>query len=167
MLRMAGKVTRSLWPVVTPVITLALATLFLATSGELNGLEATYPRALAVLVALLAIISIWRDAVGMHRTRVAEPAENRTDDAEPAARGPEDHHRAGRVLGLVAVLAVTTWLMGVIGFFPAAALLLLGGLLILGVRTPLTVVAYTVGIVALAYLLFVEALGVPFPDPWS
>jgi hypothetical protein len=168
MLRIARKVTRSLRPAVTPVIALALAVLFLAASGELHGLEAAYPRALAIVVALLAVVSMGLDAVGAHRNPVAATPENGEPvDQDGRTPGSQERHPAGPVLGLVAVLAVTTWLMGVIGFFPAAALLLLGSLVILGVRTPFKVVAYTAGVVAIAYLLFVEALGVPFPNPWS
>lgn len=167
MLWLAGKAARSLWLVSTPVIALAVAALFFAASGDLHGLEAAYPRGLAVLIALLAVVSVWRDAVAAHPS---EPADGPVDpDAEEVA--PEGGRgvgiAAGRTVAFVAVLVLTSWLMGVIGFFPAATVLIVGGLVVLGVRAPRKVVVYTVAVVGVAYLLFVEALGVPFPAPWS
>jgi len=167
---LARKAALSIWLVITPVITLALAALFLATSGDLQGLEATYPRALAGLVALLAVISIWRDSIEARRDRVSHPSAGSVE-ADANAGGLEGRRgvgmAAGRALAFAAVLVVTTWLMGVIGFLPAATLLILGGLVVLGVRSPLKVIGYTVGVIAVAHLLFVEALGVPFPSPWN
>jgi putative tricarboxylic transport membrane protein len=172
MLWLAGKAARSLWLVSTPLIALAVAALFLAASGELHGLEAAYPRLLAVLIALLAVVSVWRDAVDARRTP-ADPSGAEVGPVDPDAEevAPEGGRgvgmAAGRTVAFVAVLVLTSWLMGMIGFFPAATLLVLGGLVILGVRAPRTVLAYTVAVVGVAYLLFVEALGVPFPAPWS
>jgi hypothetical protein len=172
---LAGKVALWVWLVIAPVIALALAALFLATSGDLHGLEATYPRGLAVLVALLAIVSIRRDAAEARRDRLISATAVDSDvepvDTDAGAVDLEGRRgvgmATGRTLAFVAVLVVTTWLMGTIGFFPAATLLILGGLVVLGVRSPLRVASYTVGVVAIAYLLFVEALGVRFPSPWS
>lgn len=165
-----------MWLVSAPVIALALAAMFLITSGDLEGIEGSYPRGLAVLVALLAVVSIWRDAAEARRDQAtAAPALAGAGsvgaDADMDDVGLEGRRgvgmAAGRVGAFVAVLVVTTWLMGLIGFFPAATLLVSGGLVVLGVRSPLKVIVYTVGVVAVAYLVFVEALGVPFPAPWN
>jgi hypothetical protein len=167
MLWLAGKAARSLWLVSTPLIALAVAALFLAASGDLHGLEAAYPRGLAVLIALLAVVSVWRDAVAARPSGSADgPADPDAEEVAPEG-GRGVGMAAGRTVAFIAVLVLTSWLMGLIGFFPAATLLILGGLVILGVRAPRTVLAYTVAVVGVAYLLFVEALGVPFPAPWS
>jgi Tripartite tricarboxylate transporter TctB family len=170
MLWLAGKLARSLWLVITPMIALALAALFLAASVDLHGPEATYPRGLAVLIALLALVSVWRDAAEAGPA-AASGADDRPVDQDADEAGPEGRRgvgvAAGRTLAFVVMLVLTTWLMGMIGFFPAATLMILAGLVILGVRSVRNVVAYTAGVVGVAYLLFVEALGVRFPAPWS
>lgn len=160
----AAKAVRSIWLISAPLLALALAALFVAESRDITGLEGTYPRVLAAVVALLAAVSIGRDTVEARRERSATAARS--------ADGPLEGRRGegvagGRLALFVAVLVVSIGLMGWIGFFPAATLLVLGGLLVLGVRSAVKVVAYTVGVVVVAHLLFVEALGVAFPAPWN
>ena len=73
-----------------------------------------------------------------------------------------------RVLALAGVTVLSVYLMSWLGFFIPAALLVAGGIVVLGIRSPWRVAAYTAGIVVAAHLLFVEALRVPFPPaPWS
>lgn len=171
-----GGAARALWLVSTPLLALALALLFLLTSGALTGREATYPRVLAVVVAVLAVVSLWRDSVEARREKAstgpAAPATKGDESDELDDEDPEGRRGAGlavgRIIVLVAVTAVAIYLMGLLGFFIPAALLVGGGLVVLGVRSPWRVAAYTAGLVIGAYLLFVEALRVPFPaTPWS
>lgn len=160
-----------------PLIMLLLALLFLLTSGELTGREAGYPRVLAVIVAVLSAVAVFRDIVGARDEGVdSEPAAAHPGDDEmehhDAADDPEGRRGAGlavpRVLGFLAVSVVAVVLMNYLGFFAPALLLLGGGLYVLGIRSPWKVAAYTALLVTASYLLFVEALQVPFPPaPWS
>ena len=161
-----------LWTAAAPLIALALALLFLASSGDITGREAAYPRLLAVLVSVLAVFSIVNDLreARAERATAAESGLDLHADAEDdgfeGRRGAGVHVR--RVLLFIALTVLSVYLMNVVGFFLPAFLLLGGGLVVLGVRSPWRVVAYTVGLVGVAYLLFVQALQVPFPPaPWS
>lgn len=169
-----GRAARSLWLVIAPLIALALALLFLLSSGDITGREAAYPRGLAVVVALLAIVSLWSDSVEARRDRARTDSvpPTRSVDDEPEDVGLEGRRGAGlavgRVVAFVAVTSVGVYLMGPLGFFVAGTLLVGGGLVVLGVRSPWRVIAYTAGLITVAYFLFVEALRVPFPPaPWS
>lgn len=162
-----GGVGLSLWLVAAPLAMLLLAAAFLLGSGELEGREAAYPRVLAVIVIALAAVSVVKD-LGSGRvlftTAPRDVAEDETDLEGSRGRG-----LAGRrVLAFFVVAVVSVWLMSWVGFFLPALLLVGVGVVVLGVRTPWKVAAYTVGLVAVAYVVFVEALQVPFPPvPWS
>jgi hypothetical protein len=161
---------RSLWLMATPLLMLLLALLFLATSGNVTGREAGYPRVLAGLVGALALVSLVRDHSDGHRAADPEPHGADDDLADPDEL--EGRRGAGvavrRILAFLGVSGLAVVLMSYLGFFVPAFLLLAGGLVVLGVRTPWKVVVYSVGVVLTAYLLFVEALKVPFPPaPWS
>ncbi|WP_158657490.1 tripartite tricarboxylate transporter TctB family protein [Blastococcus saxobsidens] len=154
----------------------------LAVSGEITGREGTYPRVLAGIIIVLALISMRSDYVMARRDEhdgagpMAVPGEEHGAPAAPLhEEGAEDFEGsrgAGvawkRVLALTAVTFLAIYLMSWLGFFIPATLLVGGGLIVLGVRTWWKVATYTGGLVVGAYLLFVEALGVPFPPaPWS
>jgi hypothetical protein len=175
-------VGRSLWFVAMPLFALLVAVLILAMSGGITGREGTYPRALAVVVAVLALVSIRSDYLTARRETAGQAApalsagEALDEHADPLhEEGGEDFENgrgagvAGkRVVALGALTGLSIYLMTWLGFFIPSALLIGGALLILGVRTWWKVAAYTVGLVVTAHLLFVEALGVPFPPaPWS
>ena len=50
-----------------------------------------------------------------------------------------------------------------LGFYPASAAVVVGGMLIMGVRRPLWLIGYPVLLLALGYVLFSLLLGVPLP----
>lgn len=165
-----SRLGRSLWLVATPLLMLLLALVLLGSSGEITGREAAYPQALAGLVVVLALVSLVKDH--QDGTRAAEPEpQGATDDLQD----PDDlEGRRGvgvafqRVLAFLVVVSLAVTLMSYLGFFVPAFLLLAGGLVVLGIRTPWKVVVYSGVVVLIAYLLFVEALKVPFPPaPWS
>lgn len=171
----AGRLGRSLWLVATPLFMLLLAVLFLLSSGDLTGREAAYPQVLALLVIVLAVVSLAGDhREGMRQVTAAPPSRLDHDAADDSA-GPDDVEgrrgiglAVGRVLAFLVVAVVAVILMSYLGFFLPSALLVGGGLLVLGVRSPWKVVAYTAGVVLVAYGLFVQLLQVPFPSaPWS
>ena len=160
----------SVWLVAAPLFMLLLAAAFLLSSGELSGREATYPRVLALLVIVLAAVSIAKDLTSGRRVFAGTPAapgdDDATDDDLEGRRGQGLAVR--RVLAFFAIAVVSVWLMSWVGFFLPALLLVGAGVFVLGVRTPWKVAAYTIGLVTVAYLVFVEALQVPFPPPpWS
>lgn len=174
-------VGRSLWLVAVPLFALVLAGVILATSGEISGREGNYPRVLAVVIVIMAVVSIRSDYVQARRETSGETVPE-VDPEDPDAHAELLHEEGGedfessrgagvagrRVAALAAVTGLSIYLMTWLGFFIPAALLVGGGLIVLGVRSWWKVAVYTAGIVVGAYLLFVEALGVPFPPaPWS
>jgi Flp pilus assembly protein TadB len=168
----------ALWLVTAPLVMLLLAVAFLLSSGELTGREGTYPRVLAVVVIALAGVSVVKDLTSGRRTFAAARTSSAAAGAgAPASDVDEEHDPEGqrglglavrRVVGFFALALVCVWLMTWVGFFVAALLLVGAGVVVLGVRTPWKVAAYTAGVVGAAYVVFVEALQVPFPPaPWS
>ena len=170
------RIATSLWLVAAPLTVLLVAVLFLLVSGGITGREGAYPRVLAgivVVMALAAVLGDLRD--GRRALAPGSPlpsAETVPDDHVERDADLEGGRGRGlavrRVLVFAAVAVLSVFLMSYLGFFLPGVLLLAGGLLALGVRTPWKVVAYTAGLLGAAYALFVEALKVPFPPaPWS
>lgn len=157
-----------LWLVATPLLILLLAVAFLLSSGELTGREANYPRVLAVVVIALAAVSILKD-LASGRLVFAAAARGEHADAADDPEGLRGQGLAARRVAAFFVIAVASvWLMSWVGFFLPALLLVGAGVFVLGVRTPWKVAAYASGVVTAAYLVFVQALQVPFPPaPWS
>ena len=71
--------------------------------------------------------------------------------------------RDRRVLVSAGFLICFALLMPVLGFFAAAALFLVGHMLFLGIRNPLTLGGATAGLLLVAWGLFEHFLGVPLP----
>lgn len=159
----------ALWLVAAPLVMLLLAVVFLLNSSELSGREAAYPRVLAVIVIALAAVSIVKDLTSGRLVFADAPSQTRPATAADDPEGQRGRGLAARrVVTFFAVAVVSVWLMSWVGFFLPALLLVGAGVYVLGVRTPWKVAAYTVGLVAAAYTVFVEALQVPFPPaPWS
>jgi hypothetical protein len=163
----------SLWLVAAPLVMLLLAVAFLLSSGGLEGREAAYPRVLAVVVIALAAVSIVQDLTSGRQVFAAGPAQAPASALDDAAEDDLEGRRgqglaARRVVVFFVIAVVSVWLMSWVGFFLPAFLLVGAGVYVLGVRTPWKVAAYTGGLVAAAYAVFVEALQVPFPAaPWS
>ncbi|MGU3500096.1 tripartite tricarboxylate transporter TctB family protein [Mycobacterium sp. C31M] len=118
-------------------------------SVDLNPADKGYPRALA---ALLIAVGLWN---------IVADLREHTGDEEPDA----EYGRlvAWRVVAFAALVAVTVWLVNPIGFYPAAAIMLIGGLWIMGIRKPLPLIVYPVVVIAIGYVLFSMLIGVPLP----
>jgi hypothetical protein len=118
-------------------------------SVDLNPADQGYPRALA---SLLLLVGLW-NLVADLRDRAAH------DEPDP------EYGRlvAWRVAAFVALVAVCIWLVTPIGFYPAAGLLILGGLWILGIRKPLLLIGFPLVLIGLGYVLFSVLLGLPLP----
>lgn len=129
-------------------IALVAGILALMMSMDLNPADKGYPRVLAIL---LIVAGIWNLVVDMR---------NRADDEPDAEYG---RLKTWRVVAFVALVAVCIWLVKPIGFYPAAGLLTLGGLWIMGCRKPLVLIGYPLVLVGLGYVLFSLAIGVPLP----
>jgi len=169
-----GGAARSAWAVAVPLFALALAVLFLATSGDITGREGSYPRVLAGVVVVLALLSLVRDHADARRESAVAPTAGTEDEDDPDSEAASFEGGRGvgvavrRVLAFAGVSVLAVYLMSWLGFFIPAALLVAGGVLVLGIRSPWRVVVFTVALVGIAHLLFVEALKVPFPTaPWS
>lgn len=68
-----------------------------------------------------------------------------------------------RVLISIGFLVGLAILLPILGFFTTAAIFLIGHMLYLGIRAPLTLFGVTAGILAAAWVLFERFLGVPLP----
>lgn len=158
------------WLISMPLLAFLAAGFFLIASAGIEGRDALYPRALAVLVAVFALYAAVRDIKEILGERQAVTDSSTTSDGsdmgEPSP-GVEGHRGErvafGRVAAFSAVAVVSVWLMGWVGYYLASAVLLAGGIRVLGVRSPVKVVVYAVALIALAYLLFGYLLGVPLP----
>ena len=71
--------------------------------------------------------------------------------------------RPGALVAFIALVAVCIWLVTPIGFYPAAGLMILGGLWILGIRKPLVLIGFPLILIGAGYVLFSVLLGVPLP----
>jgi hypothetical protein len=118
-------------------------------SVDLNPVDKGYPRVLATLLLLVGLWSVVTDL----RERSAD------DQPDP------EYGRlvVWRVVAFVALVAVCIWLVTPIGFYPAAGLMIIGGLWIMGIRKPLVLIAFPLTMVALGYVLFSILLGLPLP----
>ena len=118
-------------------------------SVDLNPDDKGYPR---VLASLLLLVGLW----------------NVVADLRERAAGEEPDPEYGRlvawrVVAFIALVAVSVWLVTPIGFYPAAGLLILGGLWILGIRKPLLLIGFPLALIGIGYVLFSILLGLPLP----
>jgi putative tricarboxylic transport membrane protein len=129
---------------------LALVTGVLAwmMSMDLNAEDKGYPR---VLATLLILVGLWNVMVDLRERADGEP------DPE---YGPLN---AWRVAGFIVLVGISIWLVKPIGFYPAAGLMIVGGLWILGIRKPMVLIGFPLVLVALGYVLFSILLGLPLP----
>ena len=167
------------WRLSVPLLVLVIAVAMLIGSGSINGRDAFYPRVLAAVVTAFALYAVVRDVRGILVERHATTGSTTVSPTGPAPAdgvdpdsGVEGRGGVGvaavRVMAFCAVAAVSVWLLDWVGYYLASAVLLAGGVLVLGVRSPVKVVAYTAALIAVAYLLFGLVLGVPLPRPlWS
>lgn len=118
-------------------------------SVDLNPADRGYPR---VLATMLVIAGLW--------SVIADLRERAGHDEPDAEYG---RLVAWRVVGFIALIAACVWLVKPIGFYPAAGLLSLGGLCILGIRKPLVLIGFTLALVTVGYVLFSILLGLPLP----
>lgn len=118
-------------------------------SHDLNTEDRGYPRVLATLLLLLGIWNVIADV----RDRALG------DEPDP------EYGRlvAWRVVVFIVLVGLCIWLVTPIGFYPAAGLMIIGGLWILGVRKPVLLIGFPLVLVGLGYVLFTMLLGLPLP----
>ncbi|MGV9798626.1 tripartite tricarboxylate transporter TctB family protein [Mycobacterium sp. NPDC003449] len=144
-----GALARGILVVTPGAIATVIGALAWMMSVDLNPADRAYPRVLATLLILTGLFNVIADLRGR--------AENDGTDGEYGRLV------AWRVVGFAALIAVTVWLVKPIGFYPAAGLLILGGLWIMGVRKPLVLIGYPLLLIGVGYLLFSVLIGVPLP----
>ncbi|WP_460462142.1 tripartite tricarboxylate transporter TctB family protein [Arthrobacter pigmenti] len=134
---------------IAAVILLALAVFVFAYSftmpdpvQELDPGVAAFPRGLAVIIGILALVPLIRPQPG-----------------EPLPRGVN----AGRVIGTVVLLAGYAMVLDIIGFVITTVLFTVAELLLLGVRRPVTLIAMPLGVGLGLFYLFRTLLGVALP----
>jgi putative tricarboxylic transport membrane protein len=118
-------------------------------SSGLHPDDQGYPRVLATVLLCLGVWNIVADL----RARAVDGAVD------------EDYGKlaAGRVIAFAMLVAVCIWLVTPLGFYPAGAGVVVGGMLIMGVRRPLLLIGYPVALLAVGYVLFTLLLRVPLP----
>ena len=145
-----GNVAAQIALVATPaVLAILTGAMALMMSVDLNPADRGYPR---VLGALLIGVGLWNLV-----------ADLRERDAN--AKPDPEYGRliVGRVVGFVAVVAVCIWLVEPIGFYPAAGLMMISGMWIMGVRKPLILIGFPAVVLVLGYVLFSVLIGLPLP----
>ena len=118
-------------------------------SSGLHPDDQGYPR---VLATVLLVLGVWNIVADL-RARAVDGAVD------------EEYGKlaVGRVVSFALLVAVCIWLVTPLGFYPASAAVVVGGMLIMGVRRPLWLIGYPVLLLALGYVLFSLLLGVPLP----
>ncbi|WP_026820482.1 tripartite tricarboxylate transporter TctB family protein [Arthrobacter castelli] len=134
---------------VAAVILLALAVFVFAYSftmpdpvQELDPGVAAFPRGLAVLIGVLALVPLFRPQPG-----------------EALPRGLY----AGRVIGTVALLAGYAMVLDIIGFVITTVAFTLAELFLLGIRRPVTLIVMPLGVGLGLFYVFRTLLGVALP----
>lgn len=118
-------------------------------SVDLNPADKGYPR---VLASLLLLVGLWSLITDLRERSVHD--------------GPDPEYGrlvVWRVVAFIALVAVCIWLVTPIGFYPAAGLMMIGGLWIMGIRKPLVLIVFPLSMVALGYVLFSILLALPLP----
>jgi putative tricarboxylic transport membrane protein len=128
-------------------VLVALATW--AMSFDLHPDDSGYPRVLATLLLGFGAWNIIADLRGRH-----DASEVESDYGTLSS---------GRVISFALLVAVSIWLVTPVGFYPSAAIVIVGGMVIMGVRRPLLLIGYPVAVLALGYVLFSLLLRVPLP----
>jgi putative tricarboxylic transport membrane protein len=146
----AEKGTRGLLLVASPGL-LGVVTAIAAwvMSFDLHPDDTGYPR---VLATILLGFGAWNIV-----------ADLRARATEGGADEEYGQLAAARVISFALLVAVAIWLVTPLGFYPSAAIVILGGMLIMGVRKPLLLIGYPVVLLALGYVLFSVLLKVPLP----
>ncbi len=111
------------------------------TQGQNVG-PATIPLIWSAVLALFAVMEIRAD---LHNHRSVE------------------HGRVRLVLGIILLMVVFVAVLPRVGFFPAAAVLLLGGIYAIGYRRHVMAAAVAVIMLAFCYVVFIHILGLPLP----
>lgn len=143
------------WTAVPSLIAFALAALFLVSARSITGPEAVYPEALAVLVLVLGLVNLVRDGAAWRC------GSGRAEGGEGGGEGVSGAGR--RLVAFALTLAVAVSLLGPLGFFPAMIVVVVGSLLVFGVRRPLVLAVTVVLVIGWSYVLFARLLAVPFP----
>lgn len=145
-------------------VVVAVVGLYLtATSFSYPAHSSGFPRALSVLLTVLALVLV----VNGLRARKAVPVSSQDEAApSPDLVEPAESVERANVGALAFTLiggAVYVALIPVLGFFTAATVYLIASFIILGHRRGTTALLYPVAFCASLYLLFSKFLGVPFP----
>lgn len=128
---------------------IVLAIVAWVMSFDLHPDDTGYPR---VLATILLGFGVWNLVADLRsRTRVGAIDEDYGKLA------------VSRVISFALLVAVCIWLVTPLGFYPSGAIMVVGGMLIMGVRKPLWLIGYPVVLLALGYVLFSILLRVPLP----
>lgn len=137
------------------MVCLLLSVLMLFETTKMPPNAAQYPRYLAILLALLSLISL----VVSIRKRAQHPTETLSEE--------EDSPDGGAKNGLVTViqimlsLCVAVMIMKWVGFIVSMILLMLSTIFVLGYRRPIVGLSVSCLTVVVVYFIFTSVFGVP------
>ncbi len=129
---------------------LALAALFFVlawsfpppTKGQIVG-AATIPLIWSAVLAVFAVLQIRTELINHKDIK---------------------HGRVKLVLGIILLMAVFVALLPRAGFFPAATVLLVGGIYAMGYRRHIVMAVVAVSMLVFCYVVFIRTLGLPLPE---
>lgn len=142
---------------------LAFAAAFWVGISDLPPDAASYPRAVIVALAALLVTGFFADIRAWQKGRPDVPE---GDDASSAERAPGFAAFLGYWRKSVAAFVLTAgyvWLIPRAGYYEATVPYLVLMFLALGLRRPVQLVALTVGVLLVSYLLFDVILNVLVP----
>ena len=122
---------------------------------------AFWPKLLAYGIGFFSLALLIVTLVRRPRSAVAEPAK-RVDAADESVE--EEEFSPFRFFGVMVLLALYLVMLQTLGYFLGTPLLVLGVLLILGVRNPRRILLSVFGIPLLWGVVFGYALNVPLPE---
>lgn len=140
---------------ITPIFAISFAGLFLWATRNMSGDAANYPRLVVTILLPLAAIAL----LGALR-------DWRRDGSKRYQAFPDEPMTRSqwiKTAGIASLLIVYVWLVPIVGFYEATLPFLIASFVLLGVRKPLPLLAYTGGTLLGAWLLFTRALGVFLP----
>ncbi|WP_199434790.1 tripartite tricarboxylate transporter TctB family protein [Qaidamihabitans albus] len=157
---------RVLWRASVPVVTLALAGVFLIEAADIQGRDAIYPVAALAVLAVVGLIALIREI----RAALSETAVAGGSDGIEDAAGAEDIESErgigvawSRVGPVVAAVVLALVILHFVGYVIAIVWLCAVTAVTLGLRKPLWIAVFTAATAATCYLVFAVAFESPIP----
>lgn len=141
---------------VFPALVTAYAVGFLRSIEGRSAVVAGYPRVMLVALAVVVLLAVSVDLLqGVRGHEVVITSLDPRVQLSP---------RWWRGAVIAALLVLTLWSAGRLGFFASSALLMLASMLVMGVRRPLPLAGMAVGFTIAAYYIFAVFFRLRLPE---